>query len=210
MARYLGPSCRLCRREGVKLYLKGERCYTDKCAVDKRKTAPGQHGARRSKLSDYGTQLREKQKLRRIYGMLETQFRNTFEKAAQRKGKTGEMLVQDLELRLDSVVYRLGLGSSRSAARQLVRHNHILVNGKRRNIPSSILRIGDKVTLAEGSRNVAPVLASLEAGKREGHGSPNWLKWEAGAFTGEILARPAREDISIPVREQMVVELYSK
>lgn len=210
MARYLGPSCRLCRREGVKLYLKGERCYTDKCAVEKRKSAPGQHGARRSKLSDFGTQLREKQKLKRIYGLLEVQFRNTFEKSAKRKGKTGELLVQNLELRLDSVVYRLGLGHSRSASRQLVRHNHILVNGRRCNIPSSIMRIGDKVTVVEASRGMAPVLASLEAAKREGHGVPNWLKWEAGSFTGEVLARPVREEIALPVREQMVVELYSK
>lgn len=210
MARYLGPDCRLCRREGVKLYLKGERCYTDKCAVERRKTAPGQHGARRSKLSDYGTQLREKQKLRRVYGVLENQFRSIFEKSRKHKGKTGEVLVQNLELRLDNVVYRLGMGSSRDAARQLVRHNHILVNGKRRNIPSSLLRVGDRITLAEKSRNVAPVLAALEVAKREGHGVPSWLKWEGGNFTGEILARPPREDVSLPVREQMVVELYSK
>jgi small subunit ribosomal protein S4 len=210
VARYIGPSCRLCRREGVKLYLKGERCYTDKCAVDKRKTAPGQHGARRSKLSDYGTQLREKQKLKRIYGVLERQFRGMFEKAAQTRGKTSELLVQSLETRLDSVVHRLGLASSRNAGRQLVRHNHILVNGRRCNIPSAILKVGDKVTLAEGSRNMAPVLASLEATKRDGHGAPAWLKWEAGSFTGEVLSKPAREDVSIPVREQLVVELYSK
>ena len=210
MARYLGPSCRLCRREGVKLYLKGERCYTDKCAVDKRKTAPGQHGARRTKLSDYGTQLREKQKLKRIYGVLETQFRNVFERVVTQKGKTGELLVQSLELRLDNLVYRIGLASSRNAARQLVRHNHIFVNGRRCNIPSAVLRVGDKVTLPEKSRNIAPVLASLEVTKRDGHGTPAWLKWDAPAFTGEIIAKPAREDISIPVREQLVVELYSK
>jgi len=210
VARYIGPSCRMCRREGVKLYLKGDRCYTDKCAVDKRKSAPGQHGARRSKLSDYGNQLREKQKLRRMYGILEKQFRGLFEKASLKKGKTGELLLQGLELRLDSVVYRLGLASSRNAARQVVRHNHILVNGKRLNIPSAVLKVGDKVTLVEGSRNMAPVLASLEATKREGHGAPAWLKWDASSFTGEILAKPAREDISVPAREQMVVELYSK
>ena len=210
MARYIGPSCRQCRREGVKLYLKGERCYTDKCAVDKRKTAPGQHGARRTKLSDFGTQLREKQKLKRIYGVLERQFRGVFEKAAATKGKTGELLVQALELRLDSLVYRLGLAASRNAGRQLVRHNHILVNGRRCNIPSAVLRVGDKVTLAEKSRSMPPVLASLESTKRDGHGAPAWLKWEASSFTGEVLARPAREDVSIPVREQLVVELYSK
>jgi len=200
----------MCRREGVKLYLKGDRCYTDKCAVDKRKSAPGQHGARRAKLSDYGNQLREKQKLRRVYGILEKQFRGLFEKASVKKGKTGELLLQGLELRLDSVVYRLGLASSRNAARQIVRHNHILVNGKRLNIPSAVLKVGDKVTLVEGSRNMAPVLASLEATKREGHGAPAWLKWDGSSFTGEILAKPAREDISVPAREQMVVELYSK
>jgi len=200
----------MCRREGVKLYLKGDRCYTDKCAVDKRKSAPGQHGARRGKLSDYGNQLREKQKLRRMYGILEKQFRGLFEKASVKKGKTGELLLQGLELRLDSVVYRLGLASSRNAARQVVRHNHILVNGKRLNIPSAVLKVGDKVTLVEGSRNMAPVLASLEATKREGHGAPAWLKWDASSFTGEILAKPAREDIVVPAREQMVVELYSK
>jgi len=210
VARYFCPSCKMGRREGVKLYLKGDRCYTDKCAVDKRKSAPGQHGARRAKLSDYGNQLREKQKLRRVYGILEKQFRGLFEKASVKKGKTGELLLQGLELRLDSVVYRLGLASSRNAARQIVRHNHILVNGKRLNIPSAVLKVGDKVTLVEGSRNMAPVLASLEATKREGHGAPAWLKWDGSSFTGEILAKPAREDISVPAREQMVVELYSK
>ena len=210
MARYVGPSCRLCRREGVKLYLKGDRCYTDKCAVDKRKTAPGQHGARRSKLSDFGTQLREKQKLKRIYGVLERQFRGAFEKSAQHKGKTGELLVQSLELRLDSVVYRLGLAASRNGARQFVRHNHILVNNRRCNIPSAILKVGDKVAVVESSRGVPALLASIEATKRDGHGAPAWLKFDASLFAGEVVSRPAREDISIPVREQLVVELYSK
>ncbi len=210
MARYIGPSCRLCRREGVKLFLKGDRCYTDKCAVDKRKSAPGQHGARRAKLSDFGTQLREKQKLKRIYGLLEKQFRTTFEKAAQKKGKTGETLVQNLELRLDSVVFRLGLSASRNASRQLVRHNHILVNGRRCNIPSALMGSGDIVSLAEKSRSLPPVLASLEAGKREGHGIPAWLKWEASSFSGTVLTKPNRDDVALPVREQMVVELYSK
>jgi small subunit ribosomal protein S4 len=210
VARYLGPKCRLCRREGVKLYLKGDRCYSDKCAIERAKPAPGQHGVRRGKLSDYGVQLREKQKLRRIYGVLEKQFRGVFEKSSLKKGKTGELLLQSMELRLDNVVYRLGLGSSRDASRQLVRHNHILVNGKRRNIPSSMLSVGDKVTLVESSRNMPPVLASLESVKREGHSVPAWLKWESGDFTGELIARPSREDISVPVREQAVVELYSK
>lgn len=213
MARYSGPVCRLCRREGVKLYLKGDRCYTDKCAIERTATAPGQHGARRGKLSDYGGQLREKQKLRRIYGVLERQFRTFFERAeraAVRGAKTGEVLIQMLEMRLDSVVYRLGLASSRSAARQLVRHNHIMVNGRRCNIPSTRLRVGTKITLAEGSRSIAPVLSSLETMKREGHGIPNWLKWDASTFTGEVVAKPAREEVSLPVREQLVVELYSK
>jgi small subunit ribosomal protein S4 len=210
VARYVGPSCRLCRREGVKLYLKGERCYTDKCAVDKRKSAPGQHGARRSKLSDFGTQLREKQKLKRVYGVLERQFRGVFERAAQNKGKTGELLVQSLEMRLDSVVYKLGLAQSRNGARQLVRHNHVLVNGRRCNIPSAGVKVGDKISLPEKSRNIPAVVSSLESAKRDGHGVPAWLKWELGSFSGQVLAAPAREDVSIPVREQLVVELYSK
>lgn len=213
MARYSGPVCRLCRREGVKLFLKGDRCYSDKCSVERSPSAPGQHGARRGKLSDFGTQLREKQKLRRIYGVLEAQFRTFFERAdrkAVRGAKAGELLIQGLETRLDSIVYRLGMSASRAGARQLVRHNHILVNGKRRNIPSSNLRIGDKVTLAQSSQSVPPVLASLEVAKREGHGVPNWLKWDGGSFTGEVVAKPAREDVSLPVREQLIVELYSK
>ena len=210
MARYSGAVCRMCRRDGVKLFLKGERCYTDKCAVDKRKTAPGQHGARRGKLSDYGTQLREKQKLRRIYNVLEKQFRNFFDRASHVKGKTGETLIQSLEMRLDSVVYRLGLGLSRSAARQLVRHNHILVNGTRCNIPSAVLKVGDKVSLVDSSRDVPAVLAAIEIAKRDGHAAPAWLKFDSAHFTGEIISKPAREDVQIPVREQLVVELYSK
>lgn len=210
MARYLGPSCRLCRREGVKLYLKGERCYSDKCAVDKRKTAPGQHGARRTKLSDYGVQLREKQKLKRIFGLLEKQFRNTFEKASHKKGKTGEVLLQSLEMRLDSIVYRCGLAPSRNAARQLVRHNHVLVNGSRCNIPSRNLSVGDKVSLSEASRSVPTVALAQEIAKRDGHGAPSWIKWDTSAWVGEVLAKPAKEDMVYPVREQLVVELYSK
>jgi small subunit ribosomal protein S4 len=210
VARYTGPVCRLCRREGEKLYLKGERCYTDKCAVDKRKSAPGQHGMARTKLSDFGVQLREKQKLRRIYSVLEKQFRNIFEKASHSRGKTGEKLVQNLELRLDSVVYRLGFAASRNAARQLVRHNHILVNGLRRNIPSSVLKVGDVVSLATGSQSIPAVLLSLETAKRDGHGVPAWLSANHASFSGSVVSVPAREDIHIPVREQLVVELYSK
>lgn len=209
MARYTGPVCRLCRREGVRLFLKGERCYTDKCAVEKRKTPPGQHTTR-SKLSGYAIQLRERQKLKRIYRVLERQFRNIVEKATQSKGKTGELLVQNLEMRLDNVVYRLGYALSRNAARQLVRHNHVLVNGKRRNIPSSTLKIGDRIALTEGSKEISMVLLAVETAKRDGHGVPTWLKADHAGFTGEILACPAREDIQIPVQEQLVVELYSK
>ncbi|MBX9703751.1 MAG: 30S ribosomal protein S4 [Silvanigrellaceae bacterium] len=210
MARYTGPVCRLCRREGVKLFLKGERCYTDKCAVDKRKTAPGQHGQRRGKLSDYGLHLREKQKLKRIYGVLERQFRHMFDKASHAKGMTGEALVQNLELRLDSVVFRLGWAQSRNAARQLVRHNHVLVNGQRRNIPSSVLRVGDTVTLVDASKEMPSVILSQESAKRDGHGCPSWMKLISDNFNAEIIARPAREDIQIPVREQLIVEFYSQ
>lgn len=210
MARYRGPVCRLCRREGEKLYLKGERCYTDKCAVDKRKSAPGQHGMIRSKLSDYGAQLREKQKLKRIYQVLERQFRNIFEKASHTKGKTGETLVQNLELRLDTVLYRLSFALSRNAARQFIRHNHVLVNGKRRNIPSSVLKVGDVVSLTESGKKIPFVLAAIETAKRDGHGVPAWLKADHVNCTGTVLAVPAREDVHIPVREQLVVELYSQ
>lgn len=210
MARYTGPVCRLCRREGVKLYLKGERCYSDKCSVDKKNTAPGQHGATRSKLSGYALQLREKQKLRRIYRVLESQFRNILEKASHAKGKTGEALVQRLEMRLDNVIYRLGYSASRNSARQLVRHNHVLVNGKRRNIPSSVLKVGDTVSIAESGRSIPTVLLAIDAVKRDGHGVPEWLKADHSAFTAEVVAVPLRENIQIPVQEQLVVELYTK
>ena len=210
MARYTGPSCRLCRREGEKLFLKGERCYTDKCAVDKRGTVPGQHRDRRSKLSDYGRQLRESQKIKRIYGLLERQFRNFFGRALRAKGKTGEALIQSLELRLDSFVHRMGLAPSRAAARQLVRHNHILLNGKRCNIPSALVSLGDEVTLVEASRSMPAVLAALEVSKRSGHEVPSWIKFDAERFAGKLLSLPPRDEIQIPVKEQLVVELYSK
>lgn len=210
MARYTGPICRLCRREGLKLFLKGERCYTVKCAVDKRKTAPGQHGARRGKLSDYGVQLREKQKIRRVYGVLEKQFRKAMASAVRSRGKTGEALVQGLEMRLDSVVLRLGIALSRAGARQIVRHSHVSVNGKVLNIPSALVRIGDKVALLERSRNMPSVLAAQEVAKREGHGVPSWLKWDTNTMTGEVLAKPQRDEVPLPAREQVVVELYSK
>lgn len=210
VARYTGPVCRLCRREGVKLFLKGERCYTDKCAVDKRKTAPGQHGASKTKLSGYALQLREKQKLRKIYRVLEGQFRNIMEKASHAKGKTGETLIQNLEMRLDNTVYRLGYGLSRNAARQLVRHNHVLVNGKRRNIPSSTLKVGDTIAITDSGKQMASVLLAIETAKRDGHGIPTWLKADHANFTGEVIAAPLRENIQIPVQEQLVVEFYTK
>lgn len=209
MARYTGPGCRKCRREGVKLYLKGERCYTDKCAVDKRKSAPGQHGSLRSKLSEYAQQLREKQKLKTIYGLLERQFGNFFDRAARSKGKTGESLVISLEMRLDCVVKKI-LCLSPAAARQLVRHNHVLVNNKRCNIPSAVLKVGDKISFTEAARVIPTVMRSIETSKRDGHGAPAWLKVDPAMFTGEIIAKPMREDIQIPVKEQLVVELYSK
>lgn len=210
MARYIGPSCRLCRRENVKLFLKGDRCLSDKCAVDKRKTAPGQHGAQRSKLSDFGVQLREKQKLRRIYGVLERQFRSFFDRASHTAGKTGEALIQNLEMRLDSVIYRMGFSPSRTSARQLVRHNHVLINGKRCNIPSAVLRIGDKVSLVTSSTSIPSVALAIETSKRDGHAAPAWLKVDHSAFSAEVVAKPQREEVQIPVREQLVVELYSK
>ncbi len=210
MARYTGPACRLCRREGEKLYLKGERCYSDKCAVDKRKTAPGQHGNVRSKMSDFGIQLRQKQRLKRIYNVLEAPFRRIFQIAVQAKGKTGEALIQNLELRLDNIVYRSGFASSRRASRQLVRHNHILLNGKRCNMPSCVLKPTDVVSVVESSKSIPAVLASTESCKRDGHGVPAWLKADHVAMTCQVLAVPPREDIHIPVREQLVVELYSK
>lgn len=210
MARYTGPQCRLCRREGLKLFLKGERCYSDKCAVDRRKTAPGQHGARRGKLSDYGVQLREKQKIRRVYGVLENQFRRVLEGAIRSRGKTGDVLVQSLEMRLDSVVLRLGLALSRSGARQMVRHNHVKVNGKTLNIPSAVVRVGDKVSIGEKTRAMPSVALAQEVAKREGHSVPSWLRWDGNSMTGEILSKPQRDEVSLPAKEQLVVELYSK
>jgi len=200
----------LCRREGIKLYLKGERCFSDKCAVDKRKTAPGQHGMRRTKLSDYGAQLREKQKLKRLFGLLERQFRSIFERSAGQRGKTGDLLIQNLEMRLDSVVYRLGVGINRNTARQLVRHNHVLVNGHRCNIPARVLKVGDTVSLKDASQSIPVVALALESARRDGHGVPGWLKWEHDKLTGQVVSVPAREDVHIPVKEQSVVELYSK
>jgi len=207
MARYTGSVCRLCRREGVKLYLKGERCYSDKCAIDRRAYAPGQHGQGRKKVSEYGTQLREKQKARRVYGVLEKQFRGYYEEASRRKGITGETLLQILESRLDNVVYRLGFGASRPEARQIVKHGHILVNGKRLDIPSYLTQPGDVISFADKSLETPRVKELVEAA--EGKAVVAWL--EKVSNTSARIARvPARDEIDVPVAEQMIIELYSR
>lgn len=208
MARYTGPSCRLCRRESMELFLKGERCYTDKCAIKRRSYPPGQHGQARVKVSSYGVQLREKQKVRRIYSILEKQFRSYFEKADRMKGVTGENLLFLLERRLDNVVYRLGFASSRIEARLLVRHGHFTLNGRKANIPSIQAKVDDVIELREKSRKIASVNESLEGVVRRG--IPQWLELEKDAFKGRIKALPVREDITAPIQEQLIVELYSK
>jgi small subunit ribosomal protein S4 len=208
LARYTGPSCRLCRREGSELFLKGERCYTDKCAIKRRSYPPGQHGQGRIKVSDYGVQLREKQKVRRIYGILENQFRGYFESADRMKGVTGENLLFLLERRLDNVIYRLGFATSRTEARQLVRHGHFTLNGRKVNIPSIQAKAGDVLQLREKSRKVAAISESLEAVVRRG--IPQWLELDKDAFKGSVKALPVREDITMPIQEQLIVELYSK
>lgn len=209
MARYTGPVCRLCRREGMKLFLKGERCFSSKCAVEKRNTPPGQHGAaRRPKIVGYGLQLREKQKARRIYGVLERQFRGYFERASRQPGVTGELLLRQLELRLDTVTHRLGFATSRAQARQLVRHGHIAVNGRKVTIPSFQLKPGDAIVVREGSRQLALL---QHAGEFAGHGSlVPWLEVDRAQLSGRVLQPPVRTDLSLPLQEQMIVELYSK
>ncbi|NPV04297.1 MAG: 30S ribosomal protein S4 [Syntrophaceae bacterium] len=208
MARYRGSECRLCRREGLKLFFKGDRCYTEKCAFERRGYAPGEHGQVRKKHSDYGVQLREKQRLKRMYGLLEKQFRGYFERADRMKGITGSNLLVLLERRLDNVVFRLGFAPSRNEARQLVRHSHFLVNGRKVNIPSYTVRKDDVVELREKSRKVLPILDSLETVARRG--IPGWLELDKANFKGIVKAIPTREDITMPVQEQLVVELYSK
>jgi small subunit ribosomal protein S4 len=210
MARYKGPACRLCRREVMKLYLKGERCHTKKCAIEKRDFPPGQHGKdRKPKIVGYGLQLREKQKAKRYYGVLERQFRNAFEKAAVQKGVTGENLLSALERRLDNVVYRIGFGTSRNQARQIVRHGHILVNGRRVNIPSFTVKVNDVVEIAEKSRKNPTVLHALEA--TASMPSPNWLEVDRDNLKARISAAPKREElVQIQLNEQLIVELYSK
>ncbi len=211
MARYIGSVCRLCRREGMKLFLKGDRCFTEKCAIEKRNYAPGMHGkgARvKSKLQGYGLQLREKQKTKRLYGMLEGQFSLTFDRASQERGVVGETLLSKLERRLDNVVYRLGFGASRAQARQLVRHGHVRINDRKLNIPSFQVRVGDVVSLAPRAAANGQVGASVEAVK--GRGVPKWLELDAASMKGKVLSMPARDDVNFPIQEQLIVELYSK
>ncbi len=209
MANYMGSDCRICRRENVKLFLKGDRCYSDKCAFDRRSYPPGEHGERRGrKISDYGIQLREKQKIKRIYGLSEKQFHLFFERADRQKGITGANLLIALERRLDNVVYRLGFSNSRTQARQLVQHSHFLVNGKKVNIPSMLVRVGDVVEVRERSRKIQLIQDSLDAVVRRG--VPQWLDLEKDNLKGVIKSLPVREDLTMPMQEQLVVELYSK
>jgi len=208
VARTTGSVCRLCRREGMKLFLKGDRCFKEKCAFERRGYAPGQHGRRRTKVQAYGVQLREKQKVKRMYGVLERQFRNYFANAARKKGITGANLLQMLECRLDNVVYRLGFAFSRSAARQLVAHGHILVNGRRVDVPSSLVKAGALISLKEESRKNELIKMCLDTAK--GRGVPGWLDLDADRFQGTVRQLPNREDIALPIQEQLIVELYSK
>lgn len=208
MARYRGSVCRLCRRENMKLFLKGDRCYSDKCAFDRRGYPPGQHGQRRGKYSDYGIQLREKQKVRRIYGISEKQFRLMFEAADRQKGVTGTNLLANLERRLDNVVYRLGFVNSRTQGRHFVKHNHFLVNGKKVNIPSYLVKKDDVIQLRDKSKTVQVINDALGAVVRRG--VPQWMSLDKDNLKGVISGMPAREDITIPIQEQLIVELYSK
>lgn len=211
MARYCDAVCKLCRREKLKLFLKGDRCYSDKCAIQKRPYAPGQHGptARRGKYSEFGVQLREKQKVKRLYGLLEKQFRLTYDKAAARKGKTGENLLVMLEQRLDNTVYRMGFARSLAEARQLVKHSHVLVNGKKCNIPSMQVKKNDAISIREKSRAVAFIQEAGDAAARKGL-VPGWLVVDHKAMTGKVVADPTREQIVVPIQEQLIVELYSR
>jgi len=209
MARYAGPVCRLCRREGMKLFLKGERCYGEKCAIERRNVPPGQHGkGRKAKLIGYGLQLREKQRVKRMYGVLERQFRRYFETADRKKGITGEILLQLLESRLDNIVYRLGFATSRAQARQLVRHGHFLVNDRRADVPSYLLRAGDRVVVKPASAKNPAIQFAMEEVK--GRGVPEWLELDGAGPSGRLVAVPTREQLGLPVQEQLIVELYSK
>ncbi|GAA3657055.1 30S ribosomal protein S4 [Asaccharospora irregularis] len=207
MARYTGASCRQCRREGMKLFLKGDRCYTDKCAIVKRNYAPGQHGQGRKKVSNYGLQLREKQKVKRIYGVLETQFRNLYERAENMPGKAGENLLNLLERRLDNVVYRMGLASSRKEARQLVTHGHFTLNGNKVDIPSITVKVGDVIEVKEKSKSSAKFKALVESNSRI---APKWLEANLEQMNVKVVALPTREDIDLEIAEHLIIELYSK
>ncbi len=208
MARYRGPVCRLCRRENSKLFLKGDRCYSDKCAFERRSYAPGQHGQRRGKYSDYGVQLREKQKVKRVYGLSEKQFRLVFKRAEKKKGMTGLTLLNFLERRLDNVIYRLGFASSRTQGRHLVKHGHFIINNKKVDIPSYVVKQNDVIEVAEKSKNITAIKDSIEAVVRRG--VPGWLSFDKEGFKGTVVNMPEREDITLPIQEQLIVELYSK
>ena len=208
MARYTGPICKICRREGMKLFFKGERCYTDKCSFERRSYPPGQHGQGRGKVSEYALQLREKQKVKRLYGLMETQFKNTFSKADRLKGVTGENLISLLERRLDNVVYRLGFANEKREARLLITQGHFLVNGRKVNIPSFSTKVNDSVEVAEKSRKMARIGENLKSVERRG--MPEWLTVDKDGFKGTVMRLPRREDVTIPIQEQLIVELYSK
>jgi small subunit ribosomal protein S4 len=208
MARYVESVCRRCRRENLKMYLKGDRCYSDKCAIERRPYPPGQHGQGRTKFSEYGVQLREKQKVKRMYGLLEKQFRGYYVAASRKKGKTGDTLLSLLETRLDNVVFRLGFADTRSEARQLVRHGHVRVDGHKVNIPSFQTKAGMSISIREKSRQIARIAAALEAVDRRS--VPGWLELDKAGFTGKMMSAPAREDITMPIQESLIVELYSK
>ena len=208
MARYTGPACKLCRREGIKLFLKGERCYSAKCALDRRGYAPGQHGQRRGKPTEYGIQLREKQKVRRIYGVLERQFRRFFSLAERQRGITGENLLVMLERRLDNVAYRMGFAQSRAAARQLVQHGHLVLDGKKATIPSMLVKPGQVLSVAPGSKEIVVIKESLKT--QEKRNFPSWVDMNIEKLQGTFKALPGKDDIALPVKEQLIVELYSK
>jgi small subunit ribosomal protein S4 len=209
LARHTGASCRQCRRENMKLFLKGDRCYGDKCAFERRPYAPGQHGQRRGgKLSDYQLQLREKQKVKRIYGVLERQFRKYYYQAEKQKGITGTNLLVLLERRFDNTIYRMGFANSRNQARQLIRHSHFLINNKRVNIPSYPVKVGDTIEVKEGSRQATSITEAMETVVRRG--IPKWIEFEKGNFKGKLQSYPNREDLTMPIQEQLIVELYSK
>ena len=208
MARYIGPVCRLCRREGLKLFLKGDRCYTEKCAIERRAYPPGQHGQGHRKRSDYGLQLREKQKVRRMYGLLEKQFRRSYEHADKMKGVTGENLLRILETRLDNVVFKLGMGVNRAEARQIVRHNLLTLNGRKANVPSIRVKVGDVIEVKPKARKQLRIVSSLETVERRG--VPGWLDLDVKNFRGTVAALPEREDVTMPIEEHLIVELYSK